>query len=112
MDNQHLKHGDLCLIVRCTSVPENVGKSVTLMEFIPKGEGYIGNGVRFFNAPFDAWIVQGEGLKSRRGPNDTIVDSNIVGISQRSLMKINGKDEDRPFIERVDQSPGLRISVT
>jgi hypothetical protein len=78
--SHNFKPGDLALIVN-SGAPENIGKTVRLVEFVaPHGEGFVHEGVMFNPRPEDTWIVESlDGSKSLVG-----------GYIQRNIMVSSG----------------------
>ncbi|MCE0464882.1 hypothetical protein [Pseudomonas uvaldensis] len=78
--NHNFKSGDLALILNSGS-PENIGKTVRLVEFIAAhSEGFMWEGVIFSSIEVDAWIVETlDGSKTLIG-----------GYIQRNIMVSSG----------------------
>ena len=78
--SHNFKSGDLALIVN-SGAPENIGKTVRLVEFVaPHGEGFVHEGVMFSPRPEATWIVESlDGSKSLVG-----------GYIQRNIMVSSG----------------------
>lgn len=78
--NHKFKSGDLALIIN-SGAPENIGKTVRLVEFVAAhGEGFVHEGVMFGPRPEATWIVESlNGSKSLVG-----------GYIQRNIMVSSG----------------------
>ena len=94
-----LKIGDTCLIVKCKSNPDYVGRTVTLVTFlIPEDMVIHGSNlpIRFKNDTDNrenAWVVNGSDQYRLVG-KEGVVLSHMACFAESCLMKISG-DPDK-----------------
>ncbi|MNM47273.1 hypothetical protein D3C81_582360 [compost metagenome] len=94
--NQQFNSGDLCMIIQSIRVPENIGKGVTLVTRIRKGETLFIDGRKFaYPMHYDeselVWVVAGEDLIAHNAQG-FIGWTNMAMIRQAWLMKLGDPD--------------------
>lgn len=95
--NQQFNPGDLCMIINSVRVPQNIGKSVTLVTRIHRGETMFINDRKFtypahYNESELVWIVAGEDLIAHNSLG-AIGLTDMAMIRQAWLMKISPDDK-------------------
>lgn len=83
MSNQPgLKKGGLALIINADYAKENIGRSVTLLDFVPMGETCLYRGLTVRGSkPYGCWIVEAPGLVACWMSAGGHVEKEVVGAS-------------------------------
>lgn len=71
--NRKLEPGMLCLIVGCVKIPDNIGKSVTLIQYLHADEEFFYGG-ELHKSKNDSWLVEGEDLSVAIWRNEHVID--------------------------------------
>ncbi len=105
MPNQKLEPGDLCL-VSCNVNPRrtdvNVGKTVYLKRFLPKGKFTKVGRYTYWAEYNDCWLVAGKDLLFNTEYGNTV--SLVTGIfAVQELLKITPPDEEQQTVTEREQ---------
>lgn len=77
-----LKKGGLALIINANYAKENIGRSVTLLEYVPMGSTYLYRGLPVnSHVPNGCWIVEAPGLVACWLSAGRHVEKEVLGAS-------------------------------
>lgn len=84
--------GDICIVMGANQFPENNGKSVVLLEYVPPGQRGEYKSFSFAPPPEDAWIVEGDNISTEI--MGLVIPVKIAGFYQSKLVKIGDAEPD------------------
>lgn len=89
---KQFKEGDICIVLGAKQFPENNGKAVTLLEYVPSGVRVSYEDIPFSPPPEDSWVVSGDNIHTVIMGIATT--TSIAGFLQSKLIKIGDQDPD------------------
>lgn len=100
---QGLKEGDTCLIIRCDTFPEYVGRAVELVCPIPPGQSIKideSKGVCFQNAKDGpaAWIVHSHHDYQLKTYGGSVLFANYAAFAEYCLLKISDDPDNKEIL--------------